>query len=105
MPTAAELFQHAIACHRAGRLPDAAQIYRQILDADPQRAEAWHLLGFLAYQLGNHAVAIDFIGRAIAIDPLAPNYYNGWGIAYQACGRPDEAVRCYRSALELAPEF
>jgi tetratricopeptide (TPR) repeat protein len=105
MPTVAELFQHAVACHRAGCLPEAAQIYRQILDIDAEHAEAWHLLGFLAYQLGNHAAAIDFIGRAIAISPLASNYYNGLGIAYQSCGQFDEAVACYRGALELTPDF
>jgi len=48
---------------QAGRLETAQQIYRQILAAEPNQADALHLLGLIAYQVGKYAVAIDYIGR------------------------------------------
>jgi hypothetical protein len=35
------------------------EIYRQVLDIDPDHADANHLLGVLLYQLGNHAQAVN----------------------------------------------
>ena len=45
MPSIPEALARAVACHRAGQLPQAEQIYRQVLQADPRNADAWHLLG------------------------------------------------------------
>ena len=40
----------AVEHHQSGRLPEAAAIYRQVLDADPDHADANHLLGVIAFQ-------------------------------------------------------
>ena len=42
----------------AGRLADAEQIYRQILSANPNDADALHLLGALAFQVRQYEPAI-----------------------------------------------
>jgi Flp pilus assembly protein TadD len=42
-----------LAHHRAGRLERAAALYRKALEKDPDRAEALHLLGVVAYQGGS----------------------------------------------------
>ena len=42
----------ALQHHRAGRLTEAEQIYRQILTIDTQQADSLHLLGMVAYQAG-----------------------------------------------------
>jgi predicted Zn-dependent protease len=43
---------------RAGDLARATQLCQQYLQADPLRADAWHLLGDLAHQQGNPAEAL-----------------------------------------------
>src|SRR4051812_46564977 len=63
MPTISE----AVAYHEAGQLQRAEQVYRQILHADPNQADAWHLLGLLAHQVGQHRLALEYIGRAITL--------------------------------------
>src|SRR4051812_47699135 len=103
MPTIPEMLSEALMQHRAGRLAAAEQLYRQILQTDPQQADAWHLLGVLAQQAGQPAVAVDYIGRAIALRPGAAAFYNNQGEAYRALGRLDEAAACYRRALVLDP--
>jgi tetratricopeptide (TPR) repeat protein len=52
MATIFEALAMGIQHHRAGRLQAAEQIYRQILQAEPNQADAWHLLGLIAQRVG-----------------------------------------------------
>ena len=52
MATIAEALTHALQLHRAGHLSQAEQLYRQVLQADPVNADALHLLGLVAHQVG-----------------------------------------------------
>ena len=54
----------AFAHHEAGELDQAEALYRKPLEADPEHAEALHLLGLIAYQQGQFATAIELISRA-----------------------------------------
>jgi Tfp pilus assembly protein PilF len=67
MATISEALAIAIQHHQGGRLQAAEQIYQQILQADPKQADALHLLGLIAHQAGNHAVAVEYIERAIGL--------------------------------------
>ena len=67
MPTIREAFEAAVRLHQAGRLQEADQIYRQILGAEPGNADAWHLRGVLASQVGQHDVAMQSIGKALCV--------------------------------------
>jgi predicted O-linked N-acetylglucosamine transferase (SPINDLY family) len=105
MATISAAMAIAIEHHRAGRLAAAAQIYRQILQAEPEQADAWHLQGVIAHQIRQHAAAVDCIGRAIAANPHVAEYHNNLGVALRELGRIDEAAACYRRAVELNPDY
>ncbi len=66
MATVAEALRTAVELHQKNRLQDAADLYVGILQADPSAADAWHLLGVLHHQVGQHRKAEEFIGAAIA---------------------------------------
>ena len=91
--------------HKAGRLGQAGLIYRRILEARPDHAEALHLLGVIAYQAGRHDEAVETIGRAIALDPAAAPFHSNLGLAYRAQGLVDEAIAAYRRAIALDPSY
>jgi len=91
--------------HQAGRLPSAEQIYRQILELDPNQVDALHLLGVLAHQAGRPDLAIVYIGRAIALNGDEADFHHNRAKAYYASGRLPEAIEGYRRALELKPDF
>jgi len=97
--------QAAVAHHLAGRLPQAEAIYRQILQAAPNHPDALHLLGTIAYQVGQFGMAVELITRAISANPSDPAYYSNLGNALQAQGRLEEAVTSYRKALALQPDY
>jgi tetratricopeptide (TPR) repeat protein len=105
MATIPQALAIAIQHHQAGRLQAADQIYRQILQAEPNQADAWHLLGVIAHQAGRHEMAVEYVERAIGLKGGAAAFHNNLGEAYRALHRIPEAVTCYRRALELKPDF
>ena len=75
----------ALQHHRAGRLQEAEAIYRQILAAVPNHADALHLRGVLAYQVGRPDVAVDLMRKAIAVEPRRPEHRYDLGNALLMC--------------------
>lgn len=90
--------------HQSGRLADAERCYRALLTRQPQHADALHLLGVIAYQVGQVPASIELISRAIAIEPTAGLYFNNLGNALRRAGRIGEAAGAYEKAVELQPD-
>jgi tetratricopeptide (TPR) repeat protein len=93
----------ALGHHRAGRLSEAEQIYRQILALDGRHADSLHLLGMIEFQRGNHETAARLIGQAIALKGDQAAYHSNLAIVLRAQDKLDEAAACCRRALALAP--
>ncbi len=87
MPTIAEMLSQAMQQHQAGNLQQAEQLYRQILQVFPYHADALHLLGLMAYQLGRNEVAVEYINKAISANPIFSPFHCNLGAAYHAQGR------------------
>ena len=94
----------AIQHHQAGQLQVAEEIYRQIVQVQPNYAPAWHLLGVIAHQVGKHGIAIEYIERAIQLNANEPDFHSNLAEAYCALSRIPEAIACYRQALKLSPD-
>lgn len=71
------LFQQALGFHEQGRLNEAENIYRQILETAPNNPDILNLLGLIAQQKGLHAQAVDYFYQAIRLAPgHAPFHFN-----------------------------
>ncbi len=97
------LFAKAAKAHEGGQWEQAEKLYKETLKADPQHADALHMLGYLAYQNGRNDIAVDLVNRAIGVDPRPPSYHNTLGGALLAQGKVDDAITVYRRAFVLAP--
>ncbi|MFA7241735.1 MAG: tetratricopeptide repeat protein [Sulfuricellaceae bacterium] len=84
--------QQAVAHHQAGRLQEAEQIYRAILDVQPNQASANHNLGVLAGQVGQHAAGLPYLQAALAADPLRGEYSLSYAGALLMTGQAGEAL-------------
>lgn len=93
----------AVQEHRSGNLRQAEAIYRQILQVAPDHADAWHLLGVVAYQEGDFERAIEAIGKAIQTRPAVPAFHRNLALALQARGRYAEAASHFQEALHTEP--
>lgn len=101
MASTTEALTLAIKHHQAGQLAVAETIYRQILEVEPQQADAIHLLGVIAHQKGDHVAAVSWMSKAIEISPLRAAIYSNLSLAYHALGRFQEAEASARRATDL----
>ncbi|MBC7802349.1 MAG: tetratricopeptide repeat protein, partial [Candidatus Parcubacteria bacterium] len=56
-----------------------------------------------SHESGEHAAAIEALGRAIAADGAVARHHYMLGCTLQDAGRPAEAMAAYRQALTLSP--
>ena len=71
----------AVQHHTAGRLPEAENIYQQILQSEPDHPTALHLLGVIAHQVGKNDTAVDLIARALVLNPDLAEAHSYLGLA------------------------
>ncbi len=99
--TNADAVQRAVHHHQKGELLQAEAIYREVLRVEPKNADALHLLGMIAHQVGKNEAAIELIEKAIAVNRAVPIYHSNAGVVYHTLNRLDKAIACYRRALSL----
>jgi Flp pilus assembly protein TadD len=98
-----QLLNLAITHHQSGRLAEAEEIYRRVLEVRPNYADALHLLGLVVHHRGEHKKAIQLIRRAIEQSPREGRFYGNLGNVLAADGRLDEAAAAYRTFLGMCP--
>jgi tetratricopeptide (TPR) repeat protein len=90
--------------HQSGRLREAAECYHLALIADPDAAEAHHMIGVVTYQMGRRgADAVAHFERAIALSPDEPRFYCNLALVLRTMGRFADAATNYAASLELHP--
>jgi tetratricopeptide (TPR) repeat protein len=89
---------------RNGFLADADELTRRAIEAEPDNAEAAHMLGIIAHQSGKLSDAITHVQQAIAINPNVALYHANLGEMCRLAGRVDEAVAASRRAIALDPD-
>jgi protein O-GlcNAc transferase len=90
---------------KAGRLTEAEAVFRQVLDNDPNHADALNLLGINAALRGENQLAVELIGRAILNDSMVAAYQLNMGNVLSAQGRLQEASSAYLAALKIKPDY
>jgi predicted TPR repeat methyltransferase/Flp pilus assembly protein TadD len=103
-PANQKILNLAVQHHNAGRLSEAENLYRRILQTDPNHPNALHLLGVIAHQIGKSDIAVDLIKKSLAIKPDVAEAHNDLGAALHELKRLDGAVASYRKALRIKPD-
>ncbi|MFM7706953.1 MAG: tetratricopeptide repeat protein, partial [Gammaproteobacteria bacterium] len=101
----AELLRLGVAAHRAGRLQEALQCYRRMLEADDKDFDALQLSGVVTMQAGDAAAALGLFDRAVQVDPGQPMLRNARGTALQTLGRFEAALAEFVEATRLKPDY
>jgi len=91
--------------HKAGRLAEAEALYRAVLGANPDHADALHMLGVVALQSGHADAALPVLQRAVGIDGGRPAFHTTLGQAWLQLGQPEPALRSFLAATGLQADF
>ena len=104
MPAGVPPIESGLALLQAGRLADAAAVFRQILAVRPAHADALHLLGLVAYHEGDYNGAVDLIMAALT-HHTSEIFYGNLGNAFAGLGKRAAAIECFRQAIALKPDY
>ena len=103
MVAPAAAIQAALQLHQSGHPLKAVELYDRVLQADPAHADALHLKGLAARQLGNFDVAVRLIQHAIKLSPNVAMYHNNLAQAWLSLNRLDAAAGACERAAALDP--
>ena len=87
----------------AGRLDDAATMWRQVLTLSPEHPQALFFFGQRALAQGDPKTARDFLTRAAAVAAKEPMIWLNLSYALQALNDPDGELRALTGALTADP--
>ncbi len=100
-----KIFEQGFISHQRGQLVQAKAAYEQVLEKQPKHFDALHLLGVIASQSQDHALAEELIGKAIEINPFSASAHSNHGTALKELKRLDDALASYDKAIALKPDY
>ncbi|NWF76288.1 MAG: tetratricopeptide repeat protein [Nitrospirae bacterium] len=99
------MIEQVIERYNSGNFKEAEEICKEIINTQPQNADAFHFLGLINFQLKNYNEAIEYIKKALNINPHFADAHNNLGTIYYNLGKLDKAFEHYQKAVELNPYF
>jgi len=82
----------------------AAAKFAEAAYLNPKSAEYSNNAGFALYQTRKYEASVDWLKKAVGIDPKRAVAYVNLGDAYAKLKRNAEARQAYKEYLELAPD-
>jgi tetratricopeptide (TPR) repeat protein len=99
------LYGRAMVSEPLNRLSILEQDLRQVLDKDPDNAQALNALGYtLTDRTDRHQEALILIKKAVEISPEDPFYLDSLGWVYYRLGNLGVAERYLRQAADIQPD-
>ena len=94
-----------LAHHEAGRLAQAEDLYRQVLEQDPDHPDALNLLGVILQDSGRLTESIAVLSWAVTVDPEFSEAYANLARAQYGAGDLAAAKCSGQRAIELDPDL
>jgi tetratricopeptide (TPR) repeat protein len=103
MATVEDLLRTGWHYKRTGNPLMAEHAYRQAVEVDAERADAWAALGTFCLQWGRLDEAIEHFRRALDLRPDDATVHCNLGIAFAHRGRLENALTSFGEAVRLDP--
>src|SRR6185436_2573977 len=97
--------QDAKRLHMAGRIADAAGLYRKILSSNPRHIEALYGLAMTHAQNGQLREGEQYLAEALKFSPAFAEGWRARGVMLMHLGKRAEARASLDQALALKPDF
>lgn len=99
-----ELYNCGLAHQARNELDDALSLFQCVLKLDPQNVDACNESGVAYFKQGKLADAEHWFRRTLQIDPNYALALLNLGNVL-ASSQPEDAVECYKRAMELVPDY
>lgn len=100
-----ELRQQGFAAQDAGNFSQAEQLFRRIINIDPNNSAAHNSLGIALASQGNFAEASTNFRTAIRLNSNSTQAHNNLGNVLNEQGNLPEAIASYRAAIQIDPDY
>lgn len=97
-------FAKACEDHQNGRLDEAGEGYRQLLDYFFEAPLLHYNLGLVYYQQGEYMKARHSFARAAELQEGDPDILFNLALSHKKSGDPDAAIECFKRLLRTEPE-
>lgn len=98
-----ELLERAQTLLQAGKVDEAETLLTDLIQDQPDFAEAWNRRAVLYYLQGRYRPALADCQQVIALVPVHFGALHGMGLCYAALGEYRTAIQAFRRALEVQP--
>jgi protein O-GlcNAc transferase len=98
-------FQAALNLHRQGKLADAAKLCEEIIFYDRKHFGAHLLLGTICGENRQFERAVEFLSKAIKLNPKNAEAHFNCGIALKELKRYEQALLSYDTAISLKHNY
>ncbi|HLO48096.1 MAG TPA: tetratricopeptide repeat protein [Kamptonema sp.] len=97
------LYNDALAMQQAGCFAEAEKKFKQALQWNQDRIEAWHNLGIIYYLTERYQDARDILLKSLELNSSESVAYYTLGLVFEKLGDFTQAILAYREAIALNP--
>ena len=101
--TPTELMAEARARFDANDLVRAQLLFEEVLESEPEHADALHFLGLTGHRVRDLGFAMEYFQRSLDARPNDAVFHNNLGSVLVQAGRTEDAAAQFRKALEIDP--
>ncbi|MBD2385014.1 tetratricopeptide repeat protein [Cylindrospermum sp. FACHB-282] len=98
-----ERIDHSQKLLDAGEIAQAEKLLTELIEEQPDFAEAWNRRGFLYYSIGDYQKSLVDCQMVIQINPVHFGALHGIGLCYAALKQYSQAILAFRQALKIQP--
>lgn len=98
-----ELLQRSQVLLEAGEITQAEEVLTELINDQPDFAEAWNRRAVLYYTLRQYKKSLDDCQMVINLNPVHFGALHGLGLCNAAQGNYSTAIQAFRRALEIQP--
>ncbi|MBD2664438.1 TPR repeat-containing protein [Richelia sinica FACHB-800] len=87
----------------AGEVIKAETVLTELIQKQPDFAEAWNRRAFLYYSIGQYQKSLADCKMVIQLNSVHFGALHGMGLCYAALGKYSDAIKAFNQALKIQP--
>lgn len=100
-----KLFSEALRAYKSGAPQHAIGLLQQLIETEPENADAWHNCGAILSGLGQQNEALEYLKKAVELEGENALFLSSLGSLLEGLGQTQEACQYLAKAIEIDADF